>query len=146
MKHRLFSGLLVLVAAACNGPMGLLPGGKLAGKPGAAPENWNFAGDSGTVQLETRPGDPYSVNVAYTIIDGRLYINAGDTETAWVKNIAADPDVLLRMNDVLYELKARRLTDRAEIEQFGKAWTDQSVFFRDPADLGEVWIYQLVPR
>ena len=79
------------------GPLGLLPGGKLDGEVGPMPASWAFAGASGQVQLETRPDDPYSVNVNYTIVDGRLYVNAGNTETAWVKNIEANPNVRLRM-------------------------------------------------
>jgi hypothetical protein len=136
--------LLVIAAAACNGPFVLLPGGKLDGEARPAPSDWTFAGDYGTVQLETRPEDPYSVNVAFTVVDNRLYINAGDTETQWVKNIAANPRVRLRMDGVLYELRAERVTDPAEIAVFGEAWTSQSFFRRDPTGLDEVWLYRLV--
>jgi hypothetical protein len=134
----------VLSVVACNGPFVLLPGGKLDGDARPAPSDWTFAGDYGTVQLETRPEDPYSVNVAFTVVDNRLYINAGDTETQWVKNIAANPRVRLRMDGVLYELRAERVTDPAEIAVFGEAWTSQSFFRRDPTGLDEVWLYRLV--
>ena len=73
---------------ACNGPMGLLPGGELSGEDRPIPSSWSFAGTSGQAQLETHPEDPYSVYITYTIVDGRLYINAADTETEWAKNIA----------------------------------------------------------
>ena len=126
--------------------MGLLPGGKLEGEVRAAPPDWTFAGDYGTVQLETRLEDPYSVNIAYTIIDGQLYINAGDTETAWVKNLAVDPRVRLRMDGVLYGLRSERVTDSDRIAAFGRAWTGQSVFRRDPSGLEQVYIYRLVAR
>jgi hypothetical protein len=138
--------LLVLAASGCNGPFALFPGGELDGEVKPAPSDWAFAGDYGTVQLETRPEAPYSVNVAYTVIAGQLYINAGDTETQWVKNMTASPLVRLRMDGVLYELRAARVTDPAEISRFGKAWTSQSVFRRDPTKLDEVWVYRLVAR
>ena len=138
--------LLLFAAPGCNGPFVLLPGGELDGETGPAPSDWAFAGDYGTCQLETRPDDPYSVNIAFTVLDGGLYINAGDTETQWAKNITANPLVRLRLDGVLYDLRAERVIDPEEIAAFGKAWTNQSMFRRDPSGLDEVWVYRLVPR
>ena len=146
MSFRALSLLLVLAASGCNGPLGLLPGGKLEGDTEPAPSDWAFAGDYGTLQLETRPEDPYSVNIAFTAMDGRLYINAGNTETRWVKNIESNPLVRLRMDGALYDLLAERVTDAEEISAFAEAWTGQSMFRRDPTGLDEVWIYRLVAR
>ena len=146
MSLRFLSLLLGLAASGCNGPWLLLPGGKLAGEPRPAPSDWAFAGTHGTVQLETRPEDPYSVNVAFTVVDGRLYVNAGDTETQWVKNIVANPLVRLRMDGGLYDLRAERVTDAEEIAAFGENWTGQSMFRRDPTGLDEVWLYRFAPR
>lgn len=137
---------LALAPAGCGQePFVLLPGGELSGELKPVPADWAFAGDSGTMQLETRAGEPYSVNIAYTFMDGRLYINAGDTETEWVKRIARNAAVRIRLGGDLYPLRAERVTDRATIERFGEAWTGQSFFRRDPAELGgEVWIFELV--
>lgn len=135
---------LLLVTLGCNGPFFVFPGGRLDGPAQPMPANWSGVGASGTVQLETNPADPYSVNVAYTVLDGELYINAGDTETEWVKNIAADPQVRLRLDGEIYDLRAERVTDAAEIARFGQAWTDQSMFRRDPTSLDRVWLYRLV--
>ena len=73
--------LLVFTASGCNGPLLVLPGGRLEGEVKPSPSDWSFAGDYGTVQLETRPEEPYSVNIAFTVIEGSLYVKAGNTET-----------------------------------------------------------------
>jgi hypothetical protein len=143
---RVVAALLMIGLFGCNGPTLLMPGGKLDGTATPTPSDWAFVEDYGTVQLETRPEDPYSVNVAYTRIDGRLYINAGDTETQWVKNIADDPRVRLRLDGAIYDLVAERVGDAGEIAAFGAAWTSQSVFRRDPRELDRVWLYRLASR
>ena len=138
----------LVVALGCNGPLFLLPGGALEGESSAAPSDWSFAGDYGTAQLETHPdrGEPYSVNLAYTIMDGVLYVNAGGTETQWVKNMKVNPLVRLAVDGSLYDLRAERVTDQEEIAAFSGAWLAQSTFRRDPLGYEEVWIYRLVAR
>lgn len=144
-----FSALLLATSPGCGGeggPAGLLPGGRLAGEPTATPTDWGFAGDAGTIQLETNPAEPYSVNLAYTVLGGRFYVNAGGTETRWAAHIAADPRVRLRLDDRLYDLRARRVTEASELEAFAEAWTSQSFFRRDPRGYDEVWLFELLPR
>ena len=80
------------------------------------------------------------------MIEGSLYINAGDTETQWVKNMTADPLIRLRLDGVLYELRAERVTDVAAIARFGEVWTSQSMFMRDPSELDEAFVYRLIGR
>lgn len=142
--------LICLLALAfvpgCNGPLPFLSGGALEGEVQPAPDAWDFEDDFGVVQLETRPTEPYSVNIAYTLLDGRLYINAGDTETEWVKHMQADPRVRFRIDGAIYELTARRVTEAEEITAFGDAWTSHSSLHRHPNDLEVVWIYELTPR
>ena len=134
---------LLALAMACGGPLPFMSGGELAGEVQPAPREWEFEEDFGVIQLETRPEDPYSVNIAYTQRAGRLYIYAGDTETQWVKNMQADPLVRLRMSDVIYTLRAERVVDPDEISRFGEAWNSASIFHRDPAGLDGVWLYRL---
>ena len=146
MPSRIIVALGTLLTLGCNGPAGLLPGGSLDGDPRPTPTDWSFAGDAGTMQLETNPAKPYSVNLAYTVMQGRLYVNAGGTETQWVQHITNDAHVRLRLDGGLYDLRAVRVTDRDEIVAFAQAWTDQSFFRRDPLGYDEVWIYELQER
>ena len=146
MSMRLLLVLTVLFCAACSGPFAVFPGGRLTGESGQDPGDWAFAGDSGTCQLETNPQEPYSVNIACTIVGGALYVNAGDTETQWVENMQADPAVRLRIDGILYDLRAERARDPATIDAFAEAWTSQSMFLRDPRGLEEAWIYRLDTR
>jgi len=146
LSARFLAFLCTLAAVCCNGPFAVIPGGRLDGDVQSVPSDWSFAGDYGTIQLETRPDQPYSVNIAYTVMNGILYINAGDTETQWVKNMEANPKVRLRMDEALYGLIAQRVSETDDIAAFAVAWTDQSMFRRDPTKLDEVWIYRLVSR
>jgi hypothetical protein len=145
-SKRVAAILLALSVSACNGPFTFFAGGKLAGESAPVPADWSLVDASGTAQLETLPEDPYSVNLVYTVLNGRLYVNAGDTETRWVKNIEANPAVRLRIDGRLYDLRAERVADRAEIAAFSVAWTGQSMFRRDPAKLDPVWVYRLASR
>ena len=146
MTFRSISIAILLSTLGCNGPTFLLPGGALEGEVQPTPASWAFAGESGTIQLETNPAEPYSVNLAYTVLSDRFYVNAGDTETQWVKHMTADPRVRLRIGDAVYELEAVRVTDPEEILAFGEAWTSQSFFRRDPREYDQVWLYYLTPR
>lgn len=138
--------LLACLALACREPFVLLPGGKLDGELGAAPAAFLPADGYATAQLETRPEDPYSVNITYTVVNGRTYVNAGGSESNWAKNVSADPHVRLRVDGVLYELRAERVTNPEEIALFAKAWLSQSSARRDPSSFDEVWLYRLEPR
>ena len=143
----LLSALCVAVLAGCEGPTLLMSGGALSGEVRPAPVDWNFANDAGwTVQLETRPEDPYSVNLAYVVLEGRMYVYAGNTETQWVKNIAQNPDVRFRLDGVVYELRARRVSDDATVGAFGDAWVERNRFSTHARDHDEMWLYELVAR
>jgi len=138
--------VVLLNVVSCNGPLPFLSAGELAGDLQPTPAKWAFDDDFGVIQLETRPAEPYSVNLAYTLVDGSLYIHAGDTRTEWVRHIETDPRVRFRLNESIYELAATRVTDPAEISAFAKAWVSHSAFHRDPESLDEIWLYRLAAR
>lgn len=154
MKHRIKTNRIarfalvlgVALAYGCGGPLGPFPGGMLEGTATPVDPTWSELGDSGICEIETSPKDPYSVTVACTVLDGQMYVNAGGSEKRWAKNIIDDPNVRVRINGKIYELRGIRVRDQAEIARFGDAWTGQSFFRRDPTDYDEVWVFRLVPR
>jgi len=137
--------LWALALCACGGPIAVFPGGELAGPVKLVPQSFDFARDAGTVQLETRPEDPYSVNIACAVVDERLYVSAGDNKSQWVENMEANPLVRLRIHGDVYELSAQRVTDRAEMDTFAVEWIKNS-WARDPRELDEPWVYHLQAR
>jgi hypothetical protein len=113
-------GSLVLLAGC--GPFLVIPGGKLEGTPAAAPGDWSFARDVSTVQLETNPQDPYSVNIWAVGIGPVLYVHAGANRSTWVENMEADPQVRVRIEEQIYTLRASRVEGQDEFDRFSDAY------------------------
>lgn len=137
--------LVALLVCGCE-PFLVFAGGGLDGPVKPTPASFALPGNRATIQLETQPEDPYSVNVSGAVVDGRLYVSAGDTLSRWARNIEANSRVRARVDGSLYELRARRVVDKAELQAFAVVWTSGNTWARDPMKLGEVWVYQLGPR
>ena len=146
MERILLTVTFLLALSACEGPMGFFSGGELQGSVVEAPSTWQFEEDGGFAEFETRPEDPYSVNLAYVQIDGRLYVYAGDTRTNWVQHIEQNPLVRIRIGEAIYPVEAVRVHDDAELRRFAAEWAGRSMFQRDPMQFEEVWLYRLETR
>jgi hypothetical protein len=138
--------LLAASLAACRGPFLLLPGGALEGKPTPAPADWAFTDAVSTVQIETRPSDPYSVNIWATGLGPAIYLHAGANRATWVENLEADPKLRLRVDDAIYELAAVRVVDQAEFDRFSDAY--EKKYGRRPRNenVTEAYLFRLSPR
>ena len=148
--------LIALLAAAASvaacGPLGPFPGGKLRGAVHqGAPPDWSFAQDEKQIQLETRPGDPYSVNVWCGVMDGKLYVPTSlilgtddPAERGWVRNVLDDPRVRVRIEGTVYPLRAVRVDDPAEREAARKMLLAK---YDTDADehASAAWIFRLGP-
>lgn len=145
MKRPLLIALFLAPLLACGGPVVVFPGGALDGPVEPLPPDLAFADDAGTVQLETRPDDPYSVNIACAVVGDALYLSAGDNRAQWVENMEADPRVRLRVHGTVYELTAHRVTEAEEMDRFSEAWLEFS-WARDPRELDEAYVYRLEAR
>ena len=132
--------------AACGGPFVLLPGGALDGSPAAAPESWAFTDEVDTIQFETNPADPYSVNIWVIALGENLYVHAGASRATWVENMESDPNVRLQVGESIYELAAARVDGQEEFNLFSDAY--EKKYSRRPRNenVSEVYLFRLVAR
>lgn len=142
----LFALVSIASTVGCSNPWLLMPGGALEGKSSPTPESWSFTDDVETVQLETRPADPYSVNIWVIALGESLYVHAGANRSTWVEYIEADPNVRLRVNDSIYELSASRVDAQGEFDRFSDAY--EKKYGRRPRNenVGEAYLFRLAAR
>ncbi len=146
-RSALFLALLLAAPiAGCGGPCVLLPGGALEGQAVATPDDWSFTDAAKTVQLETRPTDPYSVNIWVIALGDHLYVHAGANRSRWVEHMEADPSVRLRVDDAIYELAAARVEGQAEFDRFSDAY--EKKYGRRPRNenVAEAYLFRLGRR
>jgi hypothetical protein len=136
-----------LVSAAalvgCGDPFLLLPGEALDGPTVAPPASWSFTDGVDTVQLETRPADPYSVNIWAVGLDDVVYVHAGASRSTWVEHMEADPNVRLRVDGRIYALVASRVETQAEFDRFSDAYEQK--YGRRPRNenVAEAYLFRL---
>ena len=142
----ILASIVAALIAACGGPFALLPGGALEGATRAAPESWSFTEAVKTVQLETNPTEPYSVNIWVIADGGHLYIHAGANRATWVEHMEADPRVRLRVDEAIYELAATRVEAQEEFDRFSDGY--EKKYGRRPrnGNVNEAYLYRLAVR
>ena len=137
-------GISTLLLGGCGGdPFIVLPGGALSGNVTDPPVDWTPYRDVDEIQLETRPDDPYSVNLWIALLGADAYIATGEDGTNWTSHIEAQPDVRLRIGESIYELTARSVTDpqerRAVLEEYVRkyevdgdmdSWVQAGIIYR----------------
>lgn len=150
------AGLLIALAlsAGCGGPMGPIAGGELSGAVHSGPvPDWNaVTATVDNAQLETNPADPYSINIWAGSLDGRLYVPTSlimgpddPNERTWVNNVMADPNVRIRMNEVVYELRAKRVQSPELVARVKAALMAKHA--EDEDEHSEAaWVFELVAR
>ncbi|MBW2242057.1 MAG: nitroreductase family deazaflavin-dependent oxidoreductase [Deltaproteobacteria bacterium] len=109
--------LVALFSLAC-GPILMFSGGHLSGEEGTWPADLQRTAEIEEIQLETRPGDPHSVNIWVVVVDGNAYVATSlllgpevPDEREWVRNVAANPDVRVRIEGVVYPARLEVLDD-----------------------------------
>lgn len=137
---------LVSVLNGCGGPFLLLPGGQLEGEVVEAPADWSFTDDVKTVQLESNPVEPYSVNIWATAAGESLYIHAGANRARWVEHLETDPRARVQIANSIYALRATRVSDATEFAAFANAY--QAKYGSRPRNesIAEIYLYRMAPR
>jgi hypothetical protein len=114
--------LLVAIAATLSGcaePFIVMAGGELGGEVIDPPADWSAFNEEEIIQLETRPEDPYSVNIWMIARGPDLYVATGDDPTRWSRMLDENPDVRVRIRGQIYELEAYRVEDLEEKTAIG---------------------------
>lgn len=137
---------VLTILTGCSGPFLLLPGGELEGPVAETPEDWAFTDEISTVQVETRPEDPYSINIWAVALDDSLYLHAGGNRAAWVENLEQDPRARVAVEGTLYEVTASRVEDAAEFARFADAYEQKYDLRPRNENIDEIFVYRLGAR
>ncbi len=102
--------------------------------------DWSFLEGLTEIEVETQSsiGIPHSVTTVLWRDGNDLYIpcKACDTKR-WPKNVAADPEVRIRVRGIVYPMQMERITDQAERDRllgasFPQVTPDVAVFRVSP--------------
>ena len=145
MSARLIAISFLSLVVGC-GPFLVVPGGRLDGAPTPAPNDWSFCDEVDTVQLETRPEDPYSVNIWAVGMGPFLYVHAGANRSSWVEHMEANADVRIRVEDNLYEVRASRVEDQDEFARFSDAYEEKYGSRPGNENVAEAYLFRLEAR
>lgn len=140
----LFSSIFLLLVG-CR-PFVMIPGGELDGTVVSTPNQWAVIDETKTVQLETRPSEPYSVNIWAVAMGPSLYVHAGANRSAWVVHIEADPEVRVRVKGNLYELRATRVEAPEEFAEFCDAYDEKFGLRPKNENVTEAYVFRLDAR
>ncbi|MEZ4278266.1 MAG: hypothetical protein R3F21_01460 [Myxococcota bacterium] len=147
MRGALFAFCSLLLA--CDGPVGPLPGGRLAGPDTACPVEWQALAGEREVELELMPDAPRSVRIWNVVVAGRLFV-PGDFLTPikrWPQQVVADPRVRIRIAGRIHRCLAQRVEDPELIEGLRRAAAEKYELEPDGwAAQSEIWWFELRPR
>lgn len=144
MKPRtLLAGVLCLLLGCDYLPFSA---GKLDGTLTDVPSDWSEAAQADIIELETQPADPYSVKLWVIGLGPALYVHAGDNRATWVEHIEANPNVRLRIEENIYELRALRVSDPGEFNIFSAAYERKYGNRPRNENVAEAYLFRLESR
>ena len=146
MARSLILPLILVVLAGCSEPFIVFAGGELSGHEQTPPDDWSQLESEELFQLETRPNDPYSVNIWAVGIGEDAYIGTGPDGTNWSSYIQDDPRVRLRVGETLYPLLAHPVTEREERRRVALAYAEKYGMDPDENWLKDALVFRLDRR
>ena len=145
-SRALAAAMALALLLACE-PIGPIAGGQLSGDVVPWPDDWGFTADVDTVEVETRPEDPYSVTVWCLGVEDRLYVPTLDPDDRrWVRNLRAHPEARVRVEGKLYEVRRVEVDDPVEFETVSQALIAKYDIDDPEEKEGDVVIFRLEPR
>ena len=105
--------VFAIVVATRDDPIGMMPGRALSGEVVTTPvSDWSFSDEHMLIAVETRPAAPHSVTTICFSHEGDLYVPAdrGGSKT-WTHFAVSDPRVRVKVGDLVYPVRATRVTD-----------------------------------
>lgn len=92
---------------------------------GAAGPDWEALADVGTIEAITHDedGDVRETKIWFVVLDGQGFIRTGSSR--WGENVERDPELVLRIDEVEYPLRADFIDDDAHREQITAAFREK---------------------
>ncbi len=147
--RRALSIAALLIAAACDGPVGPLPGGALRGEAKPCPSSFHAFANEPEVELEVAPDRPRSVRI-WNVVQGERLFVPGDFLTPakrWPHQVVADPRVRLRIAGQLFRCQATRVVDATAVATLRREAARKYRLEPDGwAARSEVWWFAIEPR
>jgi hypothetical protein len=115
---RFLFATIIASALAC----GPIPAGELSGNATPVPANWSEAldGERAICEIESRPGDPHSIQLDCFVFESALYVQSHRWALAawwpvesWASIWLEHPDVRVRIGDAIFALRAAHIEDGA---------------------------------
>lgn len=143
--------LIALLLAGCQ-PINQLPGLRLGGSLAATPSSFEFVAEHEEITLRAEGTLlPRVVTIWGVGFPNALYV-WGDPESGWTQRVAKRPDVMVRIGDDAFVLRAEKVRDRSELERVVAAYQakygeDLDAIFGRPATVDDFpLVYRLTPR
>ncbi|MDP6375914.1 MAG: DUF2255 family protein [Pseudomonadales bacterium] len=109
LTYVLVAFVVVSLGVALAAPIGPMPGIRLGGNSATAPARWSSATLPEEVHLATYAGTlPHVVIIWVVETDNRLYV-IGAPDSTWVEGATRSPDVRLRIDENVYDMRATRI-------------------------------------
>ena len=143
-----------------DGPSAIIPGGAFrSGESTPIPGDWSFLADRMEVEFQTMDPDT-SRTVWVGVHDSRLFLVSGYMTSwyggiwkQWPHYLGDDANIILRVDDNLYDLRLERITEGPDIipvmSEFGRKYgggDPNSVTSDAAVTTGSVWMYEAVAR